>query len=89
MLLPTWLLFPFARNFADYTLDQARWDQDEMPEYAHRVQMAGVPTLMANYLAVPELEDGSFGGAWLVNKNGEIQASLPLGETGLLIVDLV
>jgi predicted amidohydrolase len=35
------VLFPFARNFDDYSIDQARWDQDEMPEYARRVQMTG------------------------------------------------
>lgn len=85
---PDWLLFPFARNFPDYTIDQVRWDQQEMPEYVHRVGMVGVATLMANYLAVPELEDGSYGGAWVVKATGEIQDSLPLGEVGMLVVGL-
>jgi predicted amidohydrolase len=88
-LHPDWLLLPFARNFDDYTIDQPRWDREEMPNYARRVHLAGVPALMVNYLAVPELEDGSFGGAWYVNAAGEILASLPLGEAGLLNVDLV
>jgi predicted amidohydrolase len=85
---PDWLLFPFARNFDDYTIHQERWDREEMPAYAGRVQRLGVPALMVNYLAVPELDDGSFGGAWAVNAKGEVQASYPLGETGLLLIDM-
>jgi predicted amidohydrolase len=87
-LQPDWLLFPFARNFADCAINQKRWDEEEMPAYAQRVRMLDVPTLMSNYLAVSVLEDGSFGGAWLVDANGQIQASLPLGQAGLLVVDL-
>jgi predicted amidohydrolase len=88
-LHPDWLLFPFARAMTDDTITQPRWDREEMPKYARRIHMAGVPTLMANYLAVPELEDGSFGGAWFVNAAGEIQASLALGEAGWLMVDML
>ncbi len=59
-----------------------------MAEYAGRVRRLGASTLMVNYLADTELGDGSFGGAWMVDAMGEVQASLPLGKVGLLIVDL-
>ena len=31
----------FARNFSDMSIDQARWDSEEMPEYARRVIETG------------------------------------------------
>ncbi len=84
-----WLLLPFARCFDDGTCDQARWDRDELGEYAARVRMAGVTTLMVNCLDVGDLEDAhSFGGAWLISGSGEVLAQYPLGRTGLLLVEL-
>ena len=88
-LRPDWLLFPFARCFGDRSVDQARWDRDEVPEYTHRASMTGATCLMVNYLAGEDLpDDGSFGGAMVVSADGEIIERLPLGQTGLLVVDL-
>ena len=43
---------------------------------------------MVNYLADPDLNGGSFGGAAVVSGDGSIMAQYPLGRTGMLLVDL-
>lgn len=84
-----WMLFPFARCFSDGTADQNRWDTEELPEYARRVRMAQTPALMVNYLTDSSLpDDNSFGGAFVVSAEGEVLASHPLGEDGMLIVEM-
>ncbi|MCK4580732.1 MAG: carbon-nitrogen hydrolase family protein [Dehalococcoidia bacterium] len=84
-----WLLFPFARCFSDGTADQARWDTEELPVYAQRVRMAQTLALMVNYLTDGSLhDDNSFGGAFVVSSDGEVLASHPLGEEGMLIVEM-
>ena len=90
-LAPDWVLLPFARCFAGGGADQARWDREEMPAYAERVRRLGASTLMVNYLADDATlpDDGSFGGAFAVGADGAILAKQPLGEPGLLMVDLV
>lgn len=87
---PDLLLFPFARCFDDFSADQRRWDTEEMPEYAARVKLAGVPALMVNYLgdATSLPEDHSFGGAFYVSAAGEVLTGHPLGAEGTLLVDL-
>ena len=56
-------------------------------EYAARVRMAGVTTLLVNYLAGDDLEDDSaFGGAWVISGAGEVLAHYSLGQAGLLLV---
>ncbi len=84
-----WMLFPFARCFPDGTANQTRWDREELPTYAHQVRMAQTPAFMVNYLADDSLpDDHSFGGAFVISAGGEVLASLPLGEEGVLIVDI-
>lgn len=78
-LRPDLLLFPFARCFLDGSADQARWDAEEMPEYARQVVSAGAPALMTNYIGDPDIEEcPSFGGAFAVSADGEVVASLPI-----------
>jgi predicted amidohydrolase len=84
-----WLLFPFARSFSDGTVDQARWDMEELPEYLQRIRMTQTPALMVNYLANGSLhDDRSFGGAYVVSAQGEVVAQQPLGVEGILVVDM-
>ena len=84
-----WMLLPFARSFSDGTASQARWDTEELPEYAQRVRIARTPALMVNYIADGSLpDDNSFGGAFVVSAEGKVVASLPLGKEGMLIVEL-
>ena len=88
-LNPHFLLVPFARCFDDGTINQERWDKEEMPCYAERAKLAGCTTLMVNYLAGDDLDDGgSFGGAMAVKGDGELIISQPLGKPGILFVDL-
>ncbi len=83
-LKPDWLLVPFARSFDDESYNQERWDVEEKPKYIKRVKMAGVTTLLVNYLAGEG--DSSFGGAMVVSSDGEIIAEFPLGREGILFV---
>lgn len=83
------LLLPFARSFDAGTCDQARWEREELGEYVARVRMAGLTTLLVNYLAGDDLEDdGSFGGAWAISGAGEVLAQYSLGHMGLLLVEM-
>lgn len=88
-LAADWMLFPFARCFSDGSVDQARWDSEELPAYAKRITMTKTTALMVNYLADASLPgDNSFGGAFVISCGGDIVARHPLGEEGILIVDL-
>ena len=82
------LLNPMARCFSGGSYDQERWDRQELPAYAARVRLTGTTTLMANYLADASLDGGTFGGAWVIAGDGTVLASLPLGRSGLLAVEL-
>lgn len=86
-LKPDWLLFPFARCFGDFSWDQQRWDREESPDYLARVQLVGVTAFMVNYLADSSLNGGSFGGAMVVTGEGKVIKSMPLGESGMLLVE--
>ncbi len=85
---PDLLLFPFARSFDDGSIDQQRWDSDEIPDYAGRVGLLGASALMVNYLGTPALGDHSFGGAMVVSGDGRLLAHLPLGREGLLVAEV-
>lgn len=82
------LLFPFARCFSEGDYDQSRWDRQEAPEYARRAALIGAPALMVNSVSPRELMGGTFGGAMVVGRTGEILATLPLGGEGVLLYDL-
>lgn len=87
-LKPDWLLHPIARCFDDCSIDQERWDREEVPEYIWRIKAIGVTTLMTNYIDCGLTNDDSFGGAMAVRGDGTIIASLPIGKPGILYVDL-
>ena len=88
-LAADWLLFPFARGSPHGQAHQARWDAEELPEYAQRVAMARTPALMVNYLVDASLpDDDSFGGAFLISAKGQVLARHPLGVEGMLLVDM-
>jgi len=81
------LLVPMARCFDDGAWDQARWDE-EVPDYAGRAAKSGALTLIVNYLASTELDGaGAFGGALAVARDGRVVGSMPVGRTGVLLVE--
>lgn len=91
-----WLLVPYARCSDDPDYDQVRWDAEEKPHYAERVGDLGVTAFMTNYLAdsdicggmCGECRGGAHGGAMAVSAAGKILAEKPLGEEGLLLVNV-
>jgi predicted amidohydrolase len=84
-----YLLFPFCRQFNDCSFDQKHWEIIEQPDYARQVALIGTTSLMTNYLAVDSLNDDySFGGAMVISGKGEIIKSFPLGQSGMLLVDV-
>ncbi|MGE5579574.1 MAG: carbon-nitrogen hydrolase family protein [Bacillota bacterium] len=83
-----YVLCPVARNFDDDSYDQERWDKEERAVYARRAAMTGATVLMVNQLGGDHESGDSFGGAWVVSREGAILAELPLGKEGILVVDL-
>lgn len=79
------LLFPIARGFDDDFHDEREWEEQEVGILGERVAMAGVPTLMVNYVGDM---DGFCGGAVAFRADGSVLDSLPLNRPGLLLVDL-
>ena len=88
ILKPDWLLLPIARCFKDGSYDQKRFDKEEKQEYISRVKLIGVTTLITNYLADKDLNGGAFGGAMVISSDGTVIDCFPLGESGILSVNL-
>lgn len=84
-----YILFPFARAFYPVSSNnQELWDKEDRYEYIERVKKAGATTLMANYLGTEEIDDTSFGGAFVITGEGEMIAEMPLDREGILYVNL-
>lgn len=85
---PDFILFPFARCFPSRIKDiQKEWNDVEKNEYVNQVRRTAATVVMSNYIGTAEIEDTSFGGAFIVNAKGDILASLPLLQEGLLYYD--
>ncbi len=80
------LLVPTARSFDGQSPDLLRWEKEERQVYLDAVREAGVPTAIVN-----TLESGPaaslFGGALVVNAQGELLAESPHGSDEILIYD--
>ena len=87
-LKPDYLLFPFARSFSDYSANDERWIEEELPQYKDRVIKLGITLLMVNYIGDPTAGDYCFGGAAAIDGNGSVLGSLPLGVDDILYIDL-
>ncbi len=86
---PKLLLFPFARCFPDHIKDeQAEWDTVEVHAYGTQIKLTTANmALMTNYLADKSVAGGGFGGAFVMNEGGNVLASLPLMQEGILYFD--
>lgn len=88
-ICPDLVLFPFARCFPSKIKDvQKEWDETEKYEYINQAKRTGATVAMTNYIGSAEIEDTSFGGAFVVNVKGEMLASLPLLQEGILYCDV-
>jgi len=83
------LLFPYARCFtAGAVSPQQRWDNEEWPEYSSQIRYVGAAAIGANYIAPEEGSpfNGGFGGGFITDAGGNLLASLPLNQAGLVLV---
>jgi len=83
------LILPLARSFDGKSPDLERWLRDERQAYANEVKKVGVPGLIVNLLENSSEPEASFGGAMIVNSNGEILAESTHGTDETLIYNLV
>ncbi|MCL2378584.1 MAG: carbon-nitrogen hydrolase family protein [Defluviitaleaceae bacterium] len=82
---PEFVLFPFARCFPSSVKDiQKEWDEVEVHEYIKQAQRTCATVAMTNYIGTADINDTSFGGALIVDKDGSVLTSLPLFHEGIL-----
>jgi len=83
---PDMVLHPFARCFEDGSRDQVRWETNELPEYQSRVAEIGAPLFGASYLSAGVVADEAvtYGGAMVIDRNGQVLAAHPLDCAGIL-----
>lgn len=83
------LILPLARSFDNKSPDLERWLKEERQAYADEVKKVGVTGLIVNLLENSSESEASFGGAMIVNPNGEILAESTHGTDESLIYNLV
>lgn len=83
------LILPLARSFDGKSPDLERWLREERQAYADEVKKTGATGLIVNLLENPSEPEASFGGAMIVDPNGEILAESTHGTDEMLIYDLV
>ena len=79
-----WLIVPMARSFDERSPDVDRWISEERQAYIEAVKAAGVDTLIVNALEM-NADNPSFGGAMVVNADGDLLAESPHGTDNALI----
>jgi nitrilase len=86
---PDYVLWPIARNFADGSFSQERWDREEESEYIAAAARTGATTFMVNRLVDPASSKyPAFGGALVISQTGEVLARWPLGKPGILYTEM-
>jgi predicted amidohydrolase len=85
LIKPDVVLFPMARCFSPkYINSQQDWDSKGIYEYTPQAKRIKSTILLSNLFAINEI-GGGFGGAAVIDKNGNILTSeLPLCHKGIL-----
>ncbi len=78
------LIVPMARGFDARSPDIGRWISEERQVYLEAVRAVSVTTLIVNSLEI-DTATPSFGGAMIVNSNGELLADSPHGTDNVLL----
>lgn len=78
------LIMPMARSFDKCSPDIDRWISEERQVYIEAVKAVSVTTLIVNALEI-NTDAPSFGGAMIVNANGELLAESPHGTDNALM----
>lgn len=73
------LLVPIARSFDGQSPDKERWEGEERSAYLEAVKKAKVPAVIVNSLEIGT-EEGSFGGAMVIDVEGRLLAESPHGK---------
>ncbi len=81
------VLVPMARAFAGQSPGASRWEAEERAVYLSAVRAIGKTTLLVNALD-EGIEEPSFGGAMVVDGNGNLMAESPHGGDELLLYEL-
>lgn len=82
------LLMLMSRSFEGSSPDLERWLNEERQVYLDEVKKVGMTTLIVNALENVS-SAAAFGGAMVVNPNGELLAEAPHGTDNVLIFDMV
>lgn len=83
ILKPDYFIFPFARSYDEGTDINEAWREEFQSEYIKQFMKIKTKVLAVNYV-----DNYCFGGAYVVNKNGEISASQEIGQAGMLITNI-
>jgi len=78
-----YLLVPMSRSFGEGCLDRNEWHKKEKYFYAQQIKKIGVNAFLVN--AYEPGNDGSFGGALIISKEGKIVAESDVGLDSILI----
>ena len=81
-------LMPMSRSFDRLSPNPQRWESEERQVYLDAVREVGIPVAIVNALD-DALEDVAFGGALLVNRQGELLAESPHGSDEILLWEFV
>jgi len=82
-----WLLVPMARAFAGRSPDKHRWEAEERAEYLNAVRAIGKTAFLVNALD-EGIEEPSFGGAMIVDGDGNLLAEAPHGSDETVLYEL-
>ncbi|HXF85376.1 MAG TPA: carbon-nitrogen hydrolase family protein [Anaerolineales bacterium] len=83
------LILPLARSFDGKSPDLEKWLNEERQAYADEVKKVSITGLIVNSLEESSLPEASFGGAMIVNPDGEVLAESEHGTDTVLIFELV
>ncbi len=80
------LIVPMARGFDKKSPDEARWKSEEKSIYLNAIKKIGVTSVIVNALD-EDIKEGSFGGAMVIDANGNLLAESSHGTDSVLVYD--
>ncbi|TXT57883.1 MAG: hypothetical protein BAJATHORv1_10591 [Candidatus Thorarchaeota archaeon] len=80
------LIYPFTKSISSSTDIVSAWVK-EFPKYLERWRSTRLPVLASN-IYEPDERKPAIGGAWYMDKYGNLRKSSPIRQESILIVDL-
>jgi len=81
---PDIVIIPFARSSDVVPYTQRIWDKEEKEAYREQAKKLTATVFLTNYMSGPEEGNRYFGGAYVLNRYGEIEAQKNVMEEGIL-----